>query len=235
MRRVAIIPARGGSKRLPRKNILEIARKPMISYPILCAKESGLFERIIVSTEDAEIADIAQSFGAEIMDRSSDLAGDKVQVISVCYDVLKKLKAEEALPDLFCCLYATAAFLEPRDLVESEKKIHNTNADVVMGVSSYPLHPYKAMKEVNGRLVPAFPEQVKKQSQNYPDYVASNGTFYWADVKYFMENSDFYTARLSGYKIPNIRAPDVDTPEDYEMVKLLSNTMLKYKGKKDEL
>ncbi len=230
MRRVAIIPARGGSKRLPRKNILDFMGKPMLAYPILCAKKSGLFEKIIVSTKDREIADIAEDFGANVMERPLGLTSDNAQVISVCHDLLMQLDEKGEKPDLFCCLYPTSVFLEPEDLIQSEKMLHEKNADVVMGVSGYSLHPYKAMQDVNGFLNPAFPEHIRKQSQNYPDFVASNGSLYWAKVGCFMEVPDFYPKRLSGYEIPNIRAPDIDTMEDYEYAKLLAKIVFERKG-----
>lgn len=230
MRRIAIIPARGGSKRLPRKNILELGGQPMLSYPIARAKESGLFDRIIVSTEDDEIAGLAKSSGAEVMDRSDELAGDQKQVIDVCHDVLRRLIEQGESVDLFCCIYATAVFLKPEDFIESEKIIHEKNADIVMGVSGYPIHPYKAMEEVDGFLRPAFPEMAKKQSQNYPDFYASNGTIYWARADYFMKTPSFFADRLSGYVIPNERAPDIDEPEDYEQAQLLADLMFKDGG-----
>ena len=126
MRRVAIIPARGGSKRLPRKNILAVAGKPMLHYPSNCAHESGLFEKVIVSTEDDEIAELASSSNAEVIDRAVELAGDNIPVADVCQNVLSYLADKGEMPDSFCCIYATAIFLQPDDLIESEKKLRSS-------------------------------------------------------------------------------------------------------------
>lgn len=233
MRRVAIIPARGGSKRLPRKNILALAGHPMLSYPIVCARKSGLFDEIIVSSEDPEILKSAEKYGALPMVRHENIATDTAPVTSVCLDVLQQLGRQQTKFDIFCCIYATAVFLEAKDLIQSEGRLHATGADVVMGVSGYPLHPYKALQEDKGFLSPAFPDKVKVQSQHYPDFVASNGTFYWARTNKFMEKPDFYPERLAGFVIPINRAPDIDTEEDFEQVKLTAKLYFNNKGEQE--
>lgn len=211
MRRVAIIPARGGSKRLPRKNILDIGGKPMLSYPIDVAKQSGLFDEVIVSTEDAEIKEIASAAGANVMDRSEDLATDQSTADQVCIDVLKQL---ENKPDLFCMIYPTAIFIQADDLVRSEQQIKD--GDVVMAVSSYPIHPYKALENKDGFLKPVYPVENDQKSQTYPNWVASNGTFYWAHTDKFLNNPTFFPDALVGYELPFNRGLDIDEPEDYE-------------------
>ena len=220
MKRVAIIPARGGSKRLPRKNILPLGGKPMIVHAIEAAQKSGVFDEIIVSTEDEEIASIAKEEKVRVFTREDSLATDQATVAQVCVDVLEQLKTEDNFPDYFCCIYATAAFLLPEDLIESEKLLHQSvKADVVMGVSSYPIHPYKAMAEKDGILQVVWPQEAYKKSNSFPDFVASNGTLYWAKSETFSIETDFYPERLTGYKIPAERAIDIDTPEDYELAK----------------
>lgn len=214
---VAIIPARGGSKRLPRKNVLEISGKPVIAYPIMVAIESGLFRRVIVSTEDREISEIALRFGAEVQSRPIELADDVSKVDDVCADTVKRLRDAGDDVDVFCCIYATAAFLEVRDLIDSYALLNSpSKPDVVMGVSSYPIHPYKALIDQGGYLAPLWPADISKKSQQSPFVVASNGTLYWARVESFLRNATFYPERLAGYTVPHDRAIDLDTPEDLE-------------------
>lgn len=217
MQRLAVIPARGGSKRLPRKNVVPLGERPMIAHVLETARQTGLFERVIVSTEDAEIGDVAEGAGAEVHWRPEDLASDQASVVQVCVDVLSSL-AEP--PERFCCLYATAAFLRIRDLRESEEWLDE--ADVVMGVSEYPIHPYKALENsVDGFLRPKWPVENARKSQEYPHLVASNGTFYWARTDRFLKEPTFYPERLKGFELPPERAVDIDTPEDLDWARKL--------------
>lgn len=210
MKQIAIIPARGGSKRLPRKNILPINGRPIIGYPIRTALESGLFDDVIVSTEDEEIARIAESFGVTIIKRPQSLATDASSVVEVCTHVL-------GLPEYlevqnFCCIYATAVFLEPCQLVVARKNLDDVDIDYVMGVSHYDYHPVQALRHEGHYLVSMWPEYQKKKSQEYPELVVSNGTFYWARTKQFLLDQTFYGKRLVGYVLASV---DIDTIEDY--------------------
>jgi len=221
MAAIAIIPARGGSKRLPRKNILPILDKPMIAHPIGTALESGIFEHVFVSTEDAEIAAIAKEHGAEVLQRSAGLAQDRATVAQVCLQHLADMEAAGGAPDRFCCIYATAIFLEPRHLVESEALLDSApQADLVMGVSEFEHHPVQALTEQGGYLKPMWPEYLERQSQFYPKLVVSNGTLYWARTEAFQGTKDFYGERLKGFELEKAYQVDIDTPEDFELAKL---------------
>ncbi len=218
MKRIAILPARGGSKRLPRKNILPVAGRPMLSHTVERVRSCGLFSRILVSSDDGEILRIAEQAGAEAVERDPALADDRTGVVEVCRDLLDRLRHQGQLPDLFCCVYATAIFLDAQDFVASERLFHETPApDVVMGVSAFPLHPYKALERDGAYLRPVFPEWVLRKSTEYPHHVASNGTFYWARSETFLKRPSFYVERLAGHEIPFHRAIDIDTREDYEL------------------
>ncbi len=215
MKRIAIIPARGGSKRLPRKNILPVAGRPLLSYPIRAARESGLFERVIVSTEDDEIAGIASKAGGEVLQRPLELAGDRSTVVEVCLHVLASLK-DHSISE-FCCLYATALFITADDIKKSHVLLKDEpQADFVMGVSGYDLHPIQALREDNGFLQPMWPEYESLQSQFYPELVASNGTLYWARVEEFRLAKTFYGPRLKGFRVPRSRLIDINTPEELQ-------------------
>ena len=223
MNRVAIIPARGGSKRLPRKNILPVNDKPMLSYPIKIALESKLFNEVIVSTEDSEIASIAKDYGASVYKRPDELAKDRSTVAEVCLNVIGQLSQANKRPEIFCCLYATAIFIRTKDIKASYKILkRNEDTEFVMGVSSYNLHPVQALIKKNDYLEPMWPEYQKLQSQFYPELVASNGTLCWAKTEAFYETRSFYGDKLKGYLIPRTQIVDVDTQEDIDVVRELA-------------
>ena len=220
---IAIIPARGGSKRLPRKNITPVLGRPMLSYPVTSALESRLFHRVVVSTEDKEIRRKAREAGASVMKRPRVLSEDDAPVTRVCQQVLEELSENKELPDYFCCIYATALFITPEDLAESFGLFFQEPLpDVVMGVSEFDLYPVQALEKNGEFLQPKWPEYMQRHSRDYPYLVASNGTFYWASTDYFLQHPDFYPKRLKGYTIPRCRSIDVDTREDLHFVHLLA-------------
>ena len=226
MRRVAIIPARGGSKRLPRKNVLTILGQPMLAHPVKNALESKLFDRVIVSTEDSEIEKAALEAGAEVFKRPEELAQDRSTVVQVCKHTLEVLNNQNEFPEFFCCIYATAIFITGKDLKDSFQLFYEKpEPDVVMGVSDFNLHPVQALEESDGFLAPKWPEYLGMQSQFHPRLVASNGTIYWARTRYFIQNPNFYCTRLKGFKIKKMRAIDLDTKEDLEYAKSIAENI----------
>ena len=227
MKPVAIIPARGGSKRLPRKNALPILGRPILSYPVRTALESGLFEQVIVSTEDHEIARIGGAEGARVMERPEDLASDSSTVVEVCLHVLDSLERENSLPTHFCCIYATALLIQPEDLRKSYGLLkEKPECDFVMGVSEYGLQPVQALIEKDNFLAYMWPEYKGLKSQDYPRLLCSNGTLYWANTAVFKSTRSFYAKRLRGHLIPQGRAVDIDTQEDYEIAKIFASHFL---------
>jgi pseudaminic acid cytidylyltransferase len=218
-RPIAIIPARGGSKRVPRKNIADLNGAPLVSYAIRTCLQSELFSRVIVSTEDGEIAAIAREYAAEVDPRPDTLAGDKTPATAVIKELLERNFPGSAQPDNFCLVYPMAAFLTVQDLQGSAAEL--ARYDAVMGVSKYISHPYKALIEVNGHLKAMWPDLNMQQSQNYPETYASNGTFCWMRTGAFLECLSFYPERLHGYVLPEDRAVDIDTLEDLERARRL--------------
>lgn len=220
--RLAIIPARGGSKRLPKKNILPLGGRPIIHYPIEAALKSDLFEKVIVSSDSDEILSIAQNTGAEASKRPDELATDTINELDSISYVLKKLSQENNYePDFFCVIYPTAAFIDAEDLRESFKLFEREpQPDVVMSVSEYKIHPYKALSlQDNGYWSALFPQECKMRSQFYPTCVCSNGTFYWFRTSNFIKDQAYYTEKLQTYILPPHKAFDIDTLHDYEFVK----------------
>lgn len=215
-RYLAIIPARGGSKRLPHKNIALVGGQPLIAYPISSALKSGLFYSVVVSTEDDEIAEISRRAGATVIARPAALATDEAHEFGACAHVLDELAEEHTDPLAFCIIYPTAVFVLPDDLVQSASMLDGTpEADVVMAVARYPIHPYKALKaSPSGYLELMFPTEAKRRSQFYPEMVGSCGTFYWMRVAHFRKDQNYYPRRLVGYELAPDRAIDIDTPAD---------------------
>lgn len=216
MSTIALIPARGGSKRLPRKNILELNGLPMLAYPIRTAKASGIFDQVCVSTEDPEIADVARQFGAEVIERPAHIAADRSTVVQVC------LHSLETRPDveLICCIYATAVLLRPESLVTSRQLLEDKPAaDFVMGVSEYEHPPVQALKtDDSGYLSYMWPEWGGMQSQFYPQLVVSNGTLYWARRNALINEKTFYGRRLRGFVVSAEETSDINTQKDLDRV-----------------
>ncbi|MEM9269011.1 MAG: acylneuraminate cytidylyltransferase family protein, partial [Pseudomonadota bacterium] len=211
---VAIVPARGGSKRIPRKNVADLCGRPLLSYAIETCLNSGIFQDVIVSTEDADIARVARDWGAEVDPRPQELAGDRVPASLVCAELLERRFGDASRPESFCLVYPMAAFIVPDDLVQSAALLEGQ--DAVLGVSHYPMHPYKALVAQDGHLKPLWPRENAQQSQTYPDAVAANGSFCWVRTAPFLANPSFYPPRLTGHVMPFDRAVDIDTPEDLE-------------------
>jgi len=212
MKPIAIIPARGGSKRLPRKNILPLNNKPLLAHVIDIALNSNIFEKVIVSTEDEEIARVAGEFGAEVFIRNSKLAQDSSTVVEVCLDVLREYKVDE-----FCCLYATSALLSVTTLKESYREFRTRKPSVLMGVSNYNYSPVQALTvDNNGDASLLIEEYRGVQSQYHPKLRVSNGSLYWAKEQSFIKEKTFYSKKLNVFDVPENEVCDVDTEEDYK-------------------
>ena len=211
---IALIPARGGSKRLPRKNLLLIDGRPMLSYPIETALNSRLFDQVCVSTEDDEISRKAVMAGASVIRRPLELAQDRSTVIEVCLHALSVIPQV----DIICCIYATAFLLKPESIVNSFKLLNKSpKADFVMGVSEYPFAPVQALHtDDNGFLHHMWPEWRGVQSQFYPTLVVSNGTFYWASSESLRREKSFYGEKLKGYLLEYDEVSDINTQDDLD-------------------
>lgn len=216
MSAVAIIPARGGSRRLPRKNVALLAGRPLIAYTIDSARETGLFARVIVSTEDAEIAATAAASGAEVMARDAVLASDTAGVVEVCRDVLGRLAVP---PQAFCCLYATAALRRAEDIRAARRLLEPGVCDFVMAVTEYPKSPLQALVETDdGHLRLMWPDLIDLPRDRRPRLWVDNGSTYWCTTAAFLDARTFYGRNLRGYRMPRDRSVDVDAPDDLELL-----------------
>ena len=225
MKPIAIIPARGGSKRFPRKNIASLNGKPLLSYGIETALASSLFGCVVVTTEDQEIANVALSCGAEVFGRHPQLATDNAHELDACLEVIEQYAQQ---PEYFCVIYPTAVQMTTHDLEGSYELITGPNSpSVVMAVSTFNYHPYKTLiKDENGKASLLFPDYIRERSQTYPKALASNGMFYWVHTEELMKNRNkgYYQEKLFCYEIPAERAIDIDYPEDLQHVETIINS-----------
>lgn len=221
--KVAVIPARGGSKRIPRKNIKVFGDKPMIAYAITAAKKSGLFDRILVSTDDSEIANIANEWGAETpFVRPVELANDYAATVPVVAHAIQECEALGWQIDYACCIYPAVPFLEIEDLQGSYKQIELSDADYCFPVTEFPSSIQRALKRNTvGTLQPFYPEFELVRTQDLERAFYDAGQFYWGRKDAWFSNPRVHSSGL-GFVIPNWRVVDIDTPEDWDRAERLA-------------
>lgn len=227
MKAIAIIPARGGSKRLPRKNIIEFKGKPIIAYSIEYARESGLFERVVVSTEDHEIAEVARQYGAEISERPLSLATDQAGVVDVCLQVLEVEENKGNYYDLLCCLYATSPLRTTEDILQTATPVLSREADFSMALTRYHHSPHQALiRDNNHFLVPMWPDMISKKSQEVPEFLVDNGSTYVVYVPEFRKQKTFYGISMTGHIMDRFRSVDIDEIEDLELARIYAEAFV---------
>lgn len=223
---VAIIPARGGSKRIPRKNIKAFCGKPMIAWSIDAARQSGVFDRIIVSTDDEEIADVARHYGAEVpFMRPQILSDDFSGTNAVIKHAVQMLEKEGDVIANACCIYATAPFIQIADILEGYKNI-TQNEDVLFSfpVCEFPYPIQRAIKKIdNDRLEMFQPENFTSRSQDLEPAYHDVGQFYWGKRDAWLNDLQTFAAYSMPVVIPRKRAIDLDTPEDWELAVIMSS------------
>jgi CMP-N-acetylneuraminic acid synthetase len=212
---VAIIPARGGSKRLPRKNILPLKGRPIIAYTIEAAQKSKVFTDVIVSTEDMEIAEVSKSFGASIHERDASLSTDKARVRDVCEAIVEESKLENTPIDVFCVLTATSALRAEEDIVISYEKFKQ-GYDFLVSVTDYFFYPHAAMFEnENGDAEFYFKDLAHKKGQEIPELFVENGSINWCKTESFLETGELSGPNTGTYRMPKSRSIDIDTEDDF--------------------
>lgn len=219
---MAIIPARGGSKRIPRKNVLPFAGVPMITRSIQVARESELFAQVIVSTDDEEIAEVARAAGADVpFVRPLELADDHTPTIPV---IRHALSFAGGTPDFVCCLYATAPFVEAGDLRRGLEVLAGAGSEVdfVFPVASFPAPISRALRlDGQGNAEMINPENDLARSQDLGEAYYDAGQFYWGAPEAFQSNSGILSARCRAIVMPRHRVQDIDTPDDWERAEIL--------------
>jgi len=222
MKKIAIIPARGGSKRIPRKNIRPFLGKPVIAYSIEAAINSGLFDEVMVSTDDPEIATIALSYGAKIPTlRSRKNSDDHATTADVLSEVLEFYKSKNETFDYACCLYPVAPFIDSEKLNSGFSTLIDGDYDTVMPVTefSYPIQRSYAMIEGNN-LSMVQPEHKNARSQDLEKRFHDTGQFYWFQVDRFMKKGNLITDNLGAMTVSEMEVQDIDTETDWQIATL---------------
>lgn len=220
---VAIIPARGGSKRIPRKNVKLFAGLPMIAHTIRAAREAAVFDRIVVSTEDEEIAAIARGHGAEVpFVRPAELANDQAGTDPVIQHALDWFAAQGTPAAEFCCLYATAPFVLPADILRGRSLLRQHRAATAFTVTSFPSTIFRSLKvNASGRVEMLWPENFSKRSQDLQEAWHDAGQFYWGDTARYLIEGRLHSSNSVPVFLPRKRVQDIDTPEDWEVAEQL--------------
>ncbi len=224
MKNVCLIPARGGSKRIPRKNIKEFHGKPLIAWSIECAISSNLFEDVYISTDDDEIAEIASKYGAKIpFKRPKDISND----ISLDSDVrdhfISWLRKKDIKADFLCYLYPTAPFITHETLNGCFQSILNSNYDCVFTVTTFPYSPLRALKKNEDNNLTFMWEKFQNmRSQELPELFHDAGQCYFFNLNKKINNG--YGIRF-GYELPRYLCQDIDTYEDFQMAEKLFSIM----------
>lgn len=223
---IAIIPARGGSKRIPRKNIKIFAGKPMIAHAITAAKLSGLFERVIVSTDDEETSQIAIHWGAETpFIRSKDLADDHTPTVPVIAHAITACQDIGWQIDLVCCIYPGVPFLQTDDLVAAMELLDSSQADYCFPVTEFSSSIYRALKRKSGgRMAPFYPKFELTRTQDLELAYHDAGQFYWGSRQAWLSNPRVHSNGV-GLVIPNWRVVDIDTPDDWLRAEIFHRAM----------
>ena len=220
---IAIIPARGGSKRIPRKNIKAFHGKPMIAYSIEAAQKSGCFDRIIVSTDDQEIADTALKYGAEVpFLRPADIADDYATTMDVMDHAIQYLAKENISPEFVCCIYATAPFILADDLRKGLGILNEPNVEYAFSATSFPFPIQRAIKLTEQGDVEMFSEQyADTRSQDLVEAYHDAGQFYWGKTSAFLVRKAIFAEHSKVVLLPRKRVQDIDTVEDWELAEAL--------------
>lgn len=215
---LGIVPARGGSKRLPRKNIIDFLGRPILAYTIDAARDSGCFDRLVVSTDDDEIADIARSCGALVDRRPAALATDEAGLVDVCLDLLDREASEGRSWPAFACLYATAPLRNAADIRATLALLEADGCDFSMAVTGYERYPHQALTfGPGGRLEAMWPDLVALRSTALPPLRGGNGSTYAARTEAFRRHRTFYGPGLRGHDMPSERSIDIDTRWDLDL------------------
>lgn len=221
--KLAIIPARGGSKRIPRKNIKPFCGKPMIVWSIEAARESNCFDRIIVSTDDAEIANVARTHGAEVpFMRPPELSDDYTGTIPVIAHAIDWINHNVAPVEFACCLYATAPFVQADDLRRGLDVLNTSGADYAFSVTSYAFPIQRAIRITADQRVEMFnSEHFDTRSQDLEEAFHDAGQFYWGRTEAWSSGKPIFSHDAAPVPLPRHRVQDIDTDEDWQRAQLM--------------
>lgn len=225
--RLCVIPARGGSKRIPRKNIRPFAGRPMIGWSIQAARQSGCFDRIVVSTDDDEIANVAREHGADVpFLRPAELSDDYTGTTPVIAHAIRWQHSEGVSVSEVCCVYATSAFVQHTDLSAGLGILRDSGANYAFSVTSYAFPIQRAVRITPEQRVEMFePKHFTTRSQDLEEAWHDAGQFYWGRSKAWLEGEPIFGAGSAPVILPRYRVQDIDTQEDWERAELMFRAM----------
>jgi N-acylneuraminate cytidylyltransferase len=226
--RIAVIPARGGSKRIPRKNIKSFYGKPMIAWSIEVANSSGLFERIIVSTDDTEIAEVSKQWGAEVpFTRPPELSNDFAETTEVIAHAAQWAIDQALDLESVCCIYATAPFVQVEDIQRGCEALDSGDWDYAFTVTDFAAPIFRSFKQTEqGGLEMFFPEHFGARSQDLPAALHDAGQFYWGRPEAWIQGKRIFDNRSKPILIPRWRVQDIDTLEDWDRAEILAPVIM---------
>ncbi len=221
--RLAVIPARGGSKRIPRKNVKVFCGKPMIAWSIEVALQSGCFDEVVVSTDDQEIADVAMAYGAKVpFIRPVTLADDHTGTIPVVRHAIEWFQQSGKPPAQVCCVYATAPFIRVDDLRRGLELLRTNNCSYAFSVTSYPFPIQRAIRITEqGRVEMFYSEHCSTRSQDLEEAWHDAGQFYWGSAQAWLEELVIFTPASVPVRLPRHLVQDIDTVEDWRRAELM--------------
>ena len=227
--KLAVIPARGGSKRIPRKNIKMFCGKPIIAWSIETASKSGCFDRMIVSTDDAEVAAVAKDLGAEVpFIRPAELADDYSGTIPVIAHAIGWFQQQGLSPEEVCCIYATAPFIQAENLNKGLNILLNTDCSYVLAVTRFAFPIQRALRiNTQGRVEMLNSENFGIRSQDLEVIYHDAAQFYWGNAKTWQSGKSIFSSDSCPIVLPYDEAHDIDTPEDWSRAELLYANMHK--------
>lgn len=234
---IAIIPARGGSKRIPRKNIKDFVGKPMISYAIRAALESELFSHVLVSTDDNEIAEIAKSHGAEIpFIRPAELSDDHTPTVPVVKHAIDQAEALGWFADYVCCIYPAVPLIQASDLVAALQLLqHTVSTNYSFPVTQFPSAIQRALRlDKSGATSSLYPEHELTRSQDLEPAFFDVGQFYWGRCQAWKKKPLIHNSGV-GLVIPSWRVVDIDTDEDWRRAEIIHQALFRGKERMEGL
>lgn len=225
--KLAVIPARGGSKRIPRKNIKLFSGKPMIAWSIEAAQRTGLFDRIVVSTDDEEITSIARKYGADVpFMRPANLSDDYTGTSPVIAHAIEWHLAHDFEPTEICCIYATAPFLRSEDIKLGKKVLQHSKADFAFSITSFAFPIQRAIKlKADGRIEMFDETNFQMRSQDLPEAYHDAGQFYWGTKDAWLSGMPLFGPHAAPVQLPRYRVQDIDTIEDWKQAELMMKVM----------
>lgn len=229
---IAIITARGGSKRIPRKNIKNFLGKPIIQYSIESVLESDLFDEVMVSTDDEEIANFSKNCGAKVpFFRSNKNSDDYSSTSDVLIEVLNKYKELNLNFKYACCIYPTAPFITPNKLKKAYEELESKNATSVLPIVRFSFPILRSFKLDNGYVKMNWSEHLNSRTQDLPTSFHDAGQFYFFDVEKFLLERKLFTENTIGLEMPELEVQDIDTEEDWKIAEIKYSFMLEKNDK----